>query len=264
MDDLKITLIQSDVFWEDSGKNLSGYRKIIVQTEEESDVIILPEMFNTGFTMHPELCAQPMDGPAMQFLAEMSSARNCMIISSILVREKDFYYNRLISMYPDGSFQQYDKRHLFILTDENKVMTGGTKRIICTWKGWKILPLICYDLRFPVWSRNTWENGEYEYDLLVYPSNWPASRSQVFKSLLIARAIENISFVAGVNRVGKDGDGTAHSGESLIVDLRGRIAAMGETDKSCILSVSLSAKELKDFRRSFDIGPGWDHFRIEI
>lgn len=263
MNDLKITLIQSDVFWEDSLKNLTNYRKMIRELQEPTDMIILPEMFNTGFSMHTDRCAETMDGPAMQFLKEIASDEKCMIIGSILIREKGSYYNRLIAMYPDGSFQCYDKRHLFILTDEYKLMKGGTARIIINWKGWKILPLICYDLRFPVWSRNTWREKEYEYDLLAYPSNWPASRSHVFKSLLVARAIENVAFVAGVNRVGQDGEETLYLGESMVVDPKGKIIANGKTKKNSIFSVVLSASVLKDLRETFNIGPGWDHFRIE-
>jgi omega-amidase len=264
MDDLIITLVQSDVFWEDSSKNLINYRKMIGDLQEQTDLIILPEMFNTGFSMHPDRCAETMEGPAMQFLTEIVAERKCMVIGSILIEEKGYYYNRLIAMYPDGSFQRYDKRHLFILSDENKLMKAGTARIIISWNGWKILPLLCYDLRFPVWSRNTWRNEEYEYDLLVYPSNWPASRSHIFKSLLVARAIENISYVAGVNRIGKDGEGIPYEGESRILDPKGRIIANGEAGKKSIFSILLSASELNDLRKSFNIGPSWDHFRIEI
>lgn len=263
MDDLKITLVQSDVYWEDSLKNLAHYGDMIGKLKEPTDMIILPEMFNTGFSMHPDRCAETMDGPAMQFLTEIASGEKCLIIGSILIREKGSYYNRLVAMYPDGSFQCYDKRHLFILTDEYKLLKGGTARIIINWKGWKILPLICFDLRFPVWSRNTWRDGEYEYDLLVYPSNWPASRSHVFKSLLVARAMENSTFVAGVNRVGKDGEGIPYLGESMIVDPKGRIIANGETEKNSIFSIALSASELNTIRESYNIGPCWDHFRIE-
>jgi omega-amidase len=263
MDDLKITLLQSDVFWEDSRKNLTSYRKVIGEIQESTDLIILPEMFNTGFSMHPDRCAETMRGPAMKFMAEIARITECMIIGSILINEKRLYYNRLIAMYPDGTYQYYDKRHLFILSDEKKLLNAGTTRIIVNWKGWNVLPLICYDLRFPVWSRNTWTKGEYEYDLLLYPSNWPASRSHVFKSLLVARAIENIAFVAAVNRVGTDGDGTIHIGESRVIDPKGRVIAKGQTEKSSIFSAVLSFKELNDFRKSFNIGPGWDNFSIE-
>jgi predicted amidohydrolase len=236
---------------------------MINELQEPTDMIILPEMFNTGFSMHPDRCAETMHGPSMQFLREIASGEGCMIIGSILIREKGSYYNRLMTMYPDGSFQCYDKRHLFILKDEYKLMKGGMDRIIINWKGWNILPLICFDLRFPVWSRNTWRDGEYEYDLLVYPSNWPASRAHVFKSLLIARAIENVAFVAGVNRVGKDGEATPHLGESMVIDPKGKIIGYGGTEKNSIFSVVLSASELKELRESFNIGPGWDHFIIE-
>jgi omega-amidase len=263
MEDLKITLLQSDVSWEASLKNLTNYRKVIGEIQESTDLIILPEMFNTGFSIHPDRCAETMRGPAMKFLTDIARVTECLIISSILINEKRFYYNRLIAMYPDGTYQYYDKRHLFVLSDEKKLMKAGTTRIIVNWKGWKILPLICYDLRFPVWSRNTWNDRQYEYDLLVYPSNWPASRSHIFKSLMVARAIENLAFVAGVNRIGKDGEGTLYNGESRVIDPKGRIIAKCETGGSCVLTAVLPAAELRDFRKAFDIGPGWDRFSIE-
>jgi omega-amidase len=262
VNDLRITLIQPDVFWEDSVRNLALYRKTIREMNEDTDLILIPEMFNTGFSMHPDRCAETMSGPAVQFLSETASGRNCLVIGSILIHDEEAYYNRLLAMYPDGSFQVYDKRHLFILSDEDKVMKAGTDRIIVPWKGWKIMPLICYDLRFPVWSRNTWSNGEYAYDLLLCPSNWPASRTHIFRSLLVARALENISYVAGVNRIGEDGEGTSYDGGSMIIDPKGRILGDGGRGSN-ILSVVLSANELAEFRKSFNIGPGWDHFTIE-
>ena len=186
MDKLHITLIQSDIYWEDSQKNLARFRKMIDEIQEPTDLILLPEMFNTGFSTDPARCAETMDGQAISFLREKAQKGKCLIAGSILISENGSQFNRLIAMFPDGSFEQYDKRHLFRLSDEHKVMSAGKKKIIVNWKGWKILLLICYDLRFPVWSKNRWKEGEFEYDLLIYVANWPESRSKLWKSLLIA------------------------------------------------------------------------------
>ena len=165
-------------------------------------------------------------------------------------------------MNPDGTFQTYDKRHLFRLSDEYKVMQAGNRKIIGRIKDWNFLPLVCYDLRFPVWSKNTFRKGKHEYDFLVYPSNWPQSRAHVWKSLLIARAIENQAYVIGVNRIGTDGFGTRHGGNSLVVDPKGNILAeAGEKEE--ILRATLSLEELVLFRESFKIGLDWDQFTIE-
>jgi omega-amidase len=264
MNDLRINLIQTDVSWEDSPGNLRHLSQLADKITEPADVIVLAEMFNTGFSMHPERCAEPVNGPAMKFMARIAHEKNCLVTGSILTREKDQYYNRLIAMKPDGSHDHYDKRHLFSISGEDKAMTAGSSRIIVSWKGWNILPLICYDLRFPVWSRNHYANRKYEYDLLVYPSNWPKSRVHAFRSLLVARAIENLCFVAGVNRIGEDSEGTVHSGESMIIDPRGTIIVQGEAGKSGIISASLPAEELRKFRESFNTGPDWDRFSIQL
>ncbi len=263
MENLKISLIQADLLWENVPGNLRATGDMIDSIPDDTDLILLPEMFSTGFSMHPERCAEPMDGPAFQFLMTKAAEKNCLVIGSILTEEQGHYYNRLISMKPDGTHEQYDKRHLFRLSDEHKVMTGGTTKIIVRWKGWNILPMVCYDLRFPVWIRNRWDGNAYEYDLAVFPANWPASRSHVWKNLLVARAIENISYVAGVNRTGKDGEGTLHSGESLIISPKGNIVAMGDTGKSIIVHETLSGSDLVLFRKSFNIGADWDRFILE-
>jgi omega-amidase len=264
MDDLKIALIQSDLYWEDARRNLEQFGSLLGSMKEPCDLVVLPEMFSTGFSMNPERCAEPVDGPAMQFMRTKAMELDCCIMGSILTEEDGVYYNRLVSMRPNGTCEHYDKRHLFRLSREYMVIRGGARKIIVKVRGWRILPLICYDLRFPVWSRNRWMNGSFEYDLLVYPANWPASRANVWKTLLPARAIENIAYVAGVNRIGKDGEGTAHEGESMIIGPKGNILACGDKMNPSVLTATLSGEDLQQFRESFNIGSDWDHFILEI
>jgi len=260
--DLNIVLLQSDIFWEDAEKNLAHFSGMVNEIRGPVDLVILPEMFSTGFTTNIVRCAEPMDGPSMRFLRETAGTKGCMIVGSLLIGEETGFYNRLVCMSPDGTFQAYNKRHLFRLTEEYKVMRSGDKKIIIQKGDWHILPLVCYDLRFPVWSKNSFQNGKYEYDILVYPSNWPRSRAHVWKSLLIARAIENQAYVVGVNRIGPDGYGTRHAGNSMVVDPKGNILAEAG-DREEILQTTLSMEELILFRESFKIGLDWDRFIIE-
>lgn len=264
MSDLHITLIQSDIFWEDPVKNIEHFGRKIDEIPTPTDLVVLPEMFNTGFSFNPHKCAETTDGPAIGLLREKSVRRNFMIMGSVLIKERGSYFNRLICMRPDGTFHQYDKRHLFRLSDEYKIMKGGREKIIVNWKGWSILPLICYDLRFPIWSKNTWKDGIYEYDILLYVANWPGSRSDIWKSLLIARAIENQCYVIGVNRIGKDGHGISHPGNSMIINPDGTILSSTEEEKPAILQSILSLQKLREFRDSYPFAPDWDHFTIQL
>jgi omega-amidase len=264
MDDLRITLIQSDICWEDSLKNTRHFSAVIDSYLNPTDIIVLPEMFNTGFSVNPQKCAETMDGPANRFLREKSASSNSIIMGSVLTEENGSYFNRLISMRADGTYDQYDKRHLFRLSEEYLVMKSGRLKTIVHLGGWKILPLVCYDLRFPVWSRNSWKDGSYEYDVLAYVANWPKSRSSIWKSLLIARAIENQCYVIGVNRIGKDGNGTSHSGDSMVIGPAGEILTFGETDQPAVVTATLSLRQLRDFRDKYPFAPDWDQFSIQL
>ena len=259
---LNIVLLQSDIFWEDIEKNIAHFSGLVNEIREPVDLVVLPEMFSTGFTTNTNSCAEPMDGTSMHFMKETAGKLNCTIIGSLLIKEGTAFYNRLVCMFPDGTFLNYDKRHLFRFSEEYKVMQSGNKKIIVQIGDWHFLPLVCYDLRFPVWSKNSFHNGKYEYDLLVYPSNWPQSRAHVWQSLLIARAIENQAYVIGVNRIGEDGYGTRHAGHSMVVDPKGIILADAGVNEE-ILKVTLSMDELHLFRESFKIGLDWDRFNIE-
>ncbi len=260
--DLNIVLLQSDIFWEDAEKNLAHFSSLVDDIREPVDLVVLPEMFSTGFTVNTGKCAETMNGPSMHFLKETAGKRNCMVVGSLLIGEETVFYNRLVCMSPDGTFRTYNKRHLFRLSEEYKVVRAGDKKIIVQKGDWHFLPLVCYDLRFPVWSKNTYRNGKHEYDFLVYPSNWPQSRSYVWRSLLIARAMENQSYVIGVNRIGTDGYGIRYSGNSMVVDPKGIIVAEAG-DKEEILQATLSMEELNLYRESTKFGLDWDRFTIE-
>jgi len=213
---INVTLIQSDIIWEDRISNLKKYQEKLNQIES-TDLIILPEMFTTGFSMSPKDISENMNGETIQWMKQNANKMNSAISGSIIIEEDGKYFNRFIWVNPDGSIHHYDKRHLFSFAGENENYTAGNEKIIIEYKGWKICPLICYDLRFPVWSRNS-----EDYDLLIYVANWPDKRKSAWKSLLTARAIENQCYVIGVNRVGEDSK-NYYSGDSSLIN------ALGET-----------------------------------
>ncbi|MEM9022660.1 MAG: amidohydrolase [Bacteroidota bacterium] len=256
VEDLHITLIQPALHWEDAEANRAAFAERLDALSGTTDLIVLPEMFPTGFSMRPEALAESMDGPTVSWMAGQARSRNCAITGSVIIRQKDRYYNRLIWMFPDGTFEHYDKRHLFRMGEEHAHYTAGDHRLILTWKGWRICPLVCYDLRFPVWSRNqpfnAREPGE-AFDLLLYVANWPKVRRNAWSNLLVARAIENQCYVAGVNRVGDDGNGVAHSGDSVALDPKGGLMSNLPPDVEAVETVTLSAALLREFREKFPV-----------
>ena len=262
MQDLKVTLIQTTLYWEQPSQNYHHFEQLFEKISSPGDLLLLPEMFNTGFSINPECFAEEMDGPSVKFLKNQAKRMDVSIMTTLMIMEKNHFFNRLIYVDPDGRIQTYNKRHLFRLSEEFKIIRGGQDKLLIDLKGWKISPLICYDLRFPVWSKNRYVNGRYEYDLLVYLANWPGSRSNVWKTLLTARAMENQSYVIGVNRIGMDGFETYHSGDSMILDPKGNFLFLGESGKEEIHTLVLSAEELKLFRDSFTVGMDWDRFTI--
>jgi predicted amidohydrolase len=250
---INITIIQSNIIWEDKDSNLKNYQSKIDNIE--SDLIILPEMFTTGFTMNPKSLAETMSGETVQWMKENASKMNSAICGSIIIQEDSKYFNRFIWINPDGSIHHYDKRHLFSFAGEDKNYTPGNEKLIIEYKGWKICPLICYDLRFPVWSRNS-----EDYDLLIYVANWPTKRKLAWKSLLVARAIENQCYVIGVNRVGYD-ENNYYSGESKLVN------ALGETlyansHVEDIYTTTISKYELNKVRTQLPFLNDKDNFKI--
>ena len=259
MNDLKMTIIQSNLHWENKEENLAMFSQKIAAVAESTDLIVLPEMFTTGFSMQPEKFAETMEDETVNWLKEKARKKNCVITGSFICEEKGKYYNRLVWMRPDGRYSTYDKRHLFSMGDENNHYTAGKNKIIETIKGWKICPLICYDLRFPVWSRTAKTNP---YDVLIYVANWPERRNHPWKTLLLARAIENQSYVIGVNRVGDDGNQIYHSGDSAVINAKGEIISKTAAHVEATETVTLSASELQEFRKQFPVLNDADDFKL--
>ena len=256
MKHLRITTIQSFLHWEDTARNLQMFDKKLKGLAGKTDLIILPEMFTTGFSMNAAALAEAMDGETLQWLAAKARTIGAAVTGSFIVNENGRYYNRLVWMNPDGQFACYDKRHLFTLAKEHETYVAGTEKLIVEWKGWKVCPLVCYDLRFPVWSRNT--EG---YDLLLFVANWPTARSYHWKQLLVARAIENQSFVIGVNRVGSDEKGLDYSGDTSVIDYSGNVVYQ-ISDKEEVSTRTLDKGEMKSFRNRLNFLADQDNFQI--
>ena len=255
---LNITTVQSKLHWESIDENLELFSQKNSQIKNTTDIIILPEMFTTGFTMNAAALAEGMDGKGVTWMKQQAKEKECCIVGSLIIKENNNYYNRLVWVYPDGSLVHYDKRHLFRMANEQEEYSSGNKKIIVEYKGWKICPLVCYDLRFPVWSRNV----KNEYDLLIYIANWPERRSHAWKSLLVARAIENLSYVAGLNRVGKDGNDISYSGDSVVINYKGETLNESKANEENVETISLSHNELTEFRNSFPAFMDADVFTI--
>lgn len=261
-DQLAISLIQSTLHWEDSEANLAMFEEKIWQIPSPTDVIILPEMFSTGFTMNPAPVAEPMNSKTFRWMKLVASQKDALVIGSYIVQESGNYFNRLFCVFPDGSFHTYDKKHLFTLAGENKDYQPGADRLVVEWKGWKLMPLICYDLRFPVWARSQKSEDQlYEYDALIYVANWPTPRIKAWDTLLKARAIENIAYSVGVNRVGLDENNMEYSGHSAVYDYAGEeVVGLGE--KEDISTAILEREKLEKFRHHFPFQVDSDRFKI--
>jgi omega-amidase len=256
MQDLNITLLQAALHWEDPAANRELFTQLIRDNADTSDLIVLPETFATGFTMAAEMYGEEPGGTSSQWLCELANKHNVAICGSLVISEKGKYFNRLVWSQPDGSSFTYDKRHLFRIVGERDTFTPGSQRKIINLGNWRICPLICYDLRFPVWSR-----GSNEFDLLIYVANWPASRKSAWETLLPARAVENLCYVAGVNRVGTDGNGVDYAGGSLISDyLSNRIAIAGTNAET--VRATLSLDRLNRYREKFPAWKDADSFQL--
>ncbi|MFP4091415.1 MAG: amidohydrolase [Cyclobacteriaceae bacterium] len=248
---LKISLIQTGMYWHEIDANLAMLEEKIWQIGQPTDLILLPEMFTTGFTNAASTLAEPMNSKTFRWMKQQAMQTGAAVCGSFIAKEGRALYNRLLWMQPDGIYAFYDKKHLFRMSEEHATYTSGTERLIVEWKGWKICPLICYDLRFPVWSRNTTnEKGKLAYDLLLYVANWPASRSQVWDILLQARAIENLAYCIGINRIGEDGMGISYKGRSIVLNFKGEAMEDLREDEK-ISTVSLSLQALQEFRQKF-------------
>jgi len=263
MHDLKVLCLQSDIITSDPEKNRELLEIKIRNHVEGHDLIILPEAFTTSFHVDPKTNAESIEGKTIEWMRKTASKTAAVITGSLFIEKEGIYTNSLIWMQPDGHFESYNKRHVFSMGGEHKQIRKGTENLIIDIKGWKIKPMICYDLRFPVWSKNTiTEGGSYAYDLAIYVANWPSVRNYPWNMLLIGRAIENLSYVIGVNRVGYDALGTLYSGDSMIIDPKGKVMEQADEGKERALSTVLSYDELIKFREKFNVGMDWDEFEI--
>lgn len=265
MNDLRISVIQSNLHWENKKENLYMFSQKIAAISEATDLIVLPEMFSTGFSMCPSTFAETMDGKTIKWMAERAAEKKCVVTGSFICEEHGKYFNRLVWMKPDGTYIVYDKRHLFRMANEDDHYSAGQNKMIVELKGWKICPLVCYDLRFPVWSRQKSANGrqEYQYDILIYVANWPERRSHPWKTLLMARAIENQCYVVGLNRVGEDRNKIAHSGDSAVINAKGELISTIKPNQESTETITLNFSDLENFRKSFPAILDADDFEIK-
>ncbi len=255
---MRITVVQPDIEWENKKGNFATIERLISDIRTETDLVILPEMFNTGFSMNPERLNEPPNAETFEWLNNISQEGDFGICATYIVRDKNKFFNRWILVTPDGESWYYDKRHLFRITNEEQSFTRGKIRQVFTFRGVRICPNICYDLRFPVWSRN-----RNDYDLLINSANWPTARRDVWHTLLRARAIENQCFVVGSNRIGTDGAGINYSGDSMIIDPKGEVIVSAE-DKECSITANISMDELGEFRKKFPVLDDGDDFMINF
>lgn len=263
--DLTIAIVQADTVWHDPQANRRYYSRLLEAEKPETDVIVLPETFTSGFSNAALDQAETMDGETVNWLRETAVRHACAITGSVQIRDGQQVYNRMLWAMPDGTLQHYDKRHLFRMANEHQRYAAGKDRIIIDYKGWRICPLVCYDLRFPVYSRNRFNHAladGYDYDLLIFVANWPSPRHFAWQTLLKARAIENLSYVVGVNRTGSDGNGLGYLGGSSVLDFLGQtIAESG--DRPEIRTARISHADLQTFRERFPVHLDADRFEIQ-
>lgn len=258
--DIRVTIVQSDIVWHNISANIKAFDQKIESIDQPTDLIILPEMFTTGFSMSAPIYAEAMDGSSVAWMRQKARGQDAAVMGSLIIREGGSYYNRLICMYPDGTYDKYDKRHLFAMAHEDEYYSQGQELLIFSYRGWKICPLVCYDLRFPVWSRNV----DLAYDLLIYIASWPNKRAYDWNTLLKARAIENQSYVIGVNRVGTDGNGHEYNGDSCVIDPGWRKTLFHHEQSEIVHTSILSKNQLSEVREKLPFSRDADQFNIKL
>jgi len=254
---IKVSIVQTSLFWENTDKNIENFTSIISGLKNKTDLVVLPEMFTTGFSMNSEKLAETINGKSVNFMIDAAKQNNVSLVGSLIIKENNKYFNKLLFVNPDGKIYDYNKRHLFRMANEHNYYSQGNKELIVDFKGWHIKPLVCYDLRFPVWARN-----KNNYDILIYIANWPERRSYAWKTLLRARAIENQSYVVGVNRVGTDQNNIIYSGDSAVINPYGEEITDIKPHENKTQTIELSYKNLLEFRESFPVGKDADNFKI--
>jgi len=263
MSSLSVTLIQTTLHWEDKAANLAMLEQKIKGIVEKTHIVVLPEMFSTGFSMKPEVLAETMQGETIAWMKRVAAEKRIVLTGSVIIEEDGHYYNRLVWMLPNGQYGYYNKRHLFAFAGEDQHYTGGNQRFIASVNGWKINLLVCYDLRFPVWARQQYTGEGFEYDLLICVANWPERRNTAWKTLLQARAIENQCYVVGVNRVGKDGNDIYHSGDSMVVDALGEVLYHKAHDEE-VITITIEKEALQTIREKLPFWKDADQFELFI
>ena len=256
---MKITLVQSNLEWQQAEANREILAGMLAQSVAETDLIVLPEMFTSAFSVGSGAVPEAWPGESVDWMQAEAANFDAAVCGSIAVLEDGERFNRLVFVSPEGGLAYYDKRHLFRMLGEDKRYTAGTERAVLSWRGWRILPLICYDLRFPVWSRNT---PDLAYDLLLYVANWPGARNYHWQTLLKARAIENLAYVAGVNRIGQDGNGIAYIGHSMLINPAGEVLLDAE-ESGGTFTISMDKSALEDYRKSFPAHLDADEFELK-
>ena len=262
MQNLHVCYIQADLQWQDKEANLEHFSELLKEVPSETDLVLLPETFNTAFPVDPKAFAETPDGSTMNWMRVKAQEMNAVICGTILLEADGHYHNSLVWMRPDGNYELYHKRHTFTLGGENPPIECGIKPLIVELNGWHIKPMICYDIRFPVWSRNHYQNGQYAYDLGIYLANFPASRMDVWYALLQARAIENQAYFIGVNRIGDDPEGVHYDGSSQVLNARGETISKARPDIDAVVPCVLDYERLQGFREKFPVGKDWDAFTI--
>ncbi len=258
---LTVTLIQTNLFWEDKKANLQMLQQKIESISEKTEIVILPEMFSTGFSMNAGALAETMDGQTVNWMKDIAAKNKLILTGSVIIEDGGKYYNRLIWMLPSGDYGIYNKRHLFAYAKEDVHYSAGNKKLIASVNGWKINLQVCYDLRFPVWARQTAGASETKYDLLINVANWPEKRCHAWKTLLTARAIENQCYVIGVNRVGEDANKNIYRGDSMIVDPLGEVIYQKNTQED-IFTYTLQKQQLIETRQHLPFLNDADSFTI--
>lgn len=255
---MRVSILQTDIVWEDKQKNLRHLRDKLEELAGKTDMAILPEMFSTGFTMKSRELAEPADGNTITTLRNWAATYQIALAGSYIASDRGHYYNRAFFLSPDGEAYYYDKKHLFRMGNERESFSAGNDKIIIPYRGWNICLLVCYELRFPVWSRNV----DNAYDLLIYVANWPTPRRRVWDTLLAARAIENMSYVCGVNRIGVDGNELSYNGGSVIYSPKGEVIALASDNEDNMITVELNLESLRSFREKFPVWMDADRFTL--
>lgn len=263
MPNLNIAYIQTNLIWEDKQANLQNFGRQMEKVQTDTDLVLLPETFNTAFPVDPRQFAETTEGPTLRWMRETAKEKDAVICGTFLLEVEGKYRNALVWMRPDGSYELYFKRHPFSIGGEDLLVEKGEDQLVVELKGWKIRPMVCYDLRFPVWARNHFADGNHEYDLGLYLANFPDSRMVVWNTLLVARAIENQAYFVGVNRIGDDPNGLHYSGESQVVNARGEVVSSIVPYQEGVAHCTLDYDNLQQFRQKFPLGPDWDSFTIK-